>query len=430
MENPMTDDKRLSNVTPITDALWARWKQLIDDEGRGIAAIRANRLEQGRIAKELRDLYPSNVEFGNECNRHAFLANKSQQEISDLIWLASLTDVARGNLWHEFPEVTSAEWLRRKTREKFGADYLYDVSSTEPSVDAPSIPSSPESSPASADTAESDLAPEQKVGNQESGSVLTKRSALAHIQRGEELASVFRSEKARTMLGNFPKQRGGKYILSLVLEALDAGLIPPNDLQPHQPTLSLLFPLAPIGFVRSYRLDNPKLRPQIRKMLDTMIACRPKLLAEPHRIREILADYEAEQKAKIRAEVDSKRRNDAIAQLVSGQQELIMFGTTVWPRLDDKQGPYDYDQIRAAIWTFRDQLAWNKITNDNSPGSIGIRIRLSMKWYNEYLMRVDPLRESPCRRVFNLVFWLSKLYEAAPDAECKWPAYPTAEAEW
>jgi hypothetical protein len=55
-----------------------------------------------------------------------------------------------------------------------------------------------------------------------------------------------------------------------------------------------------------------------------------------------------------------------------------MFGRVVWPRLDNLQGEYDYDQIRAAIWTFRDLDNWNRqIKTDNRVGSRAIRIRLT-----------------------------------------------------
>ena len=42
----------------------------------------------------------------------------------------------------------------------------------------------------------------------------------------------------------------------------------------------------------------------------------------------------------------------------------MMFGQTVWPRLDIRQGDYDYDQVRAAIWTFRDYESWNQMAKE------------------------------------------------------------------
>ena len=289
---------------------------------------------------------------------------------------------------------------------------------------------SAESSDASAPAAKSDEQPPEKPPEQ-SPPKLTSRSPLLHIPRGEELTAVFLGKKTRTMLGKLYHQHGGKQIITLVLEALDAGLIGPNHLESHEPTLMLLFPSAPVGFARQFRLDNYKQRKQIHELLAKMKACRDQLLAQPERMREILAEYDAAQNAKAKIEIDNNRRNEALARLPSAEQELVMFGRMVWPRVDNLQGEYDYDQIRAAIWTFRDLDNWNRqIETDNRVGSRAIRIRLTCKWLNEYLIRHDPRRENPMRRILGLIQWLSKLMELAPEAECKWPPYPSTEAEW
>jgi hypothetical protein len=160
-----------------------------------------------------------------------------------------------------------------------------------------------------------------------------------------------------------------------------------------------------------------------------MIACRDKLIANPDKMLDILNAHAAEQKAAERAQEAESKRQAAVAALATGQGEIVMYGATLWPRLDNRQGEYDYDQVRAAVWTFRDLDNWNRqIANDNGVGSRGIRIRLSTKWYSEYLIRNG--RDNPIRRIFTLVHHITRLMEAAPDAPCKWPPYPTAEAEW
>jgi hypothetical protein len=58
------------------------------------------------------------------------------------MWLASLTDSARENLWAEFPDVTSHERLRKNARDKFGAEY--GLPSTHMCVDTSNPPSAPE----------------------------------------------------------------------------------------------------------------------------------------------------------------------------------------------------------------------------------------------------------------------------------------------
>jgi hypothetical protein len=111
----------------------------------------------------------------------------------------------------------------------------------------------------------------------------------------------------------------------------------------------------------------------------------------------------------------------------SVEQEIVFYGTRLWPRLPTAT-QYDYDQIRAAVWTFKDFHSWNMTTNDTAPGSIALRTRFLVKWFSVYLIRING-RENPMARIFNLMKWLSSLYEQAPDAECKWPMHPHAEAD-
>jgi hypothetical protein len=422
-------DNKLSNVTPITDALWARWKKLAAEEDRGIAALRANRLDQGRIAKELRDLYPSNIEFGAECNKR--FPNLSHQRINDLIWFGSLTDGARDNLWNEFPEITNVTWLREKVRTMFGVDY--GLPSAKALADEPSPPQPPQTT---ASEPKTDEPPENKPQNDRPAEIqpqndrqITERIGFHDAPLAAELYAVF-LPKTRTTLTKLWKSRGGKQAWDLIVTAYNAGLVVPNNLNAHEPTLALLFPTGPTGFMRQYQLDNHKQRGFIRDvLLPKMIICRGQLLAQPERIREILNAYDRMQAEKQRTEQLDKTREQALNTMLPGQEELTVYGVTVWPRLDVLHGSYDYDQIRTACWTFKDLLAWNLTTNDANPGSIGIKIRLSTKWYSEYLIRNNN-RENPVRSIFGLIFWLSKLYENAPEAACKWPQYPHVECEW
>jgi hypothetical protein len=225
--------------------------------------------------------------------------------------------------------------------------------------------------------------------------------------------------------------RGGRKIWELILEAIDLGLVPINDACISTTCLRVLVPGASSrGFCSQFNLLNPRDRMEIRDQLfPIMVARRERILAEPHRIGEIVTEYCNEMHAKAKTEAQEKQRQEAVATLAPGQSELMMFGKTVWPRLDDRQGAYDYDQIRAAIWTFRDLDNWNRqIEKDNGAGSRAIRIRLSTKWYGEYVIRNG--RDSPMRAIFGLVHWMSRLMETNPDGQCKWPAYPTSEAEW
>ena len=68
------------------------------------------------------------------------------------------------------------------------------------------------------------------------------------------------------------------------------------------------------------------------------------------------------------------------------QREVIMFGARLWPRVEHQFGTYDYDQICAAIWYFRDLDGWVQGSiSGKTPGSRAIIARLSTRWPQEYI---------------------------------------------
>ena len=258
--------------------------------------------------------------------------------------------------------------------------------------------------------------------------LLTQRSGFHDAPRAEEIAAVFKHRHTRATLSHVWQGRGGKQIWELIVTALDAGLIMSTDKSVHAPTMALLLPSCSVSFTKQYDLSNQKVRTHVRDIvLPSMIACRDKLVAEPDRIREILSDHEKAQRGQQQAAVVAKKRAVAVAALPGAEQELMMFGQPVWPRIDISQGEYDYDQVRAAIWTFRDYESWNQMAKENI-GSHALRIRNSLRYLGEYLQRTD--RDNPMAKILSLMIWFSYLMEKNPAAPCKWPHYPHNEGQW
>jgi len=404
-----------TSLSALADRYRAAYRRIEQNRGEWIA----DTLVMAEVLHEARERFPNDIEFSvwivqngldfhNKDDRAALINMQRNRTISEIV----LEETARTSpqlIWREeiMPRLLSAK------------------------KPLPFESSPPESTTTSPDSPKIEEQPSEPAQIKCESPKLDHRSTFYEAPRSQEVADVFTEKDTRATLGRVWKSHAGKQIWDMILTAIDNGLCVRTERAFKNPTLGLLFPTGPSSFTRVYLLDNLKQRKHVRDvLLPQMIACKDQLLAEPERMREILSSHSATQQAKVQAEVRNQQRQQAIRTMAATEQELMMFGVPVWPRLDDRQGAYDYDQIRAAIWTFRDLLSWNKITNDNSPASIGIRMRLSMKWYNEYLIRTDPRRENPMRRIFSLLFWLSKLYEDAPEAECKWPHYPTAEAEW
>jgi hypothetical protein len=260
-----------------------------------------------------------------------------------------------------------------------------------------------------------------------------RHSVLSALPRGKQIASLFHVQKTRSLIGKICKGKtnsSGYKILELIHLSIDAGLLTENDFGFSTPSLCLLFPKCPKNYANRFDLTRTDHRKLIADtILPAMIACRDQLLTTPENIAAILADYEQRQRQETVAEKLAVQREKAVATLKAGECEIVMFGKTLWPRLDDLQGEYDYDQLRAAVWTFKDWNTWNQqIVADNGVNSRAIRIRLSTKWCSEYLIRHG--RDNPVRKIILLIQLISRLMETAPEAECRWPPHPTSEAEW
>lgn len=254
-------------------------------------------------------------------------------------------------------------------------------------------------------------------------------TAYSNAPRAEELAALFDNKDGRGVLAKIWCGPGGKKVWKLLLTAVDAGLLISNSNTSDIPNLRVLFPLMPSrGYASQFNLLDFRQCERVRDViLPAMIACRDKLFANPEHTQQIVAAYLQEQRGQQQQAVVAEKRAVAVQRLPVAEQELVMFGQTVWPRIDNGQGEYDYDQVRAAIWTFRDYEAWNQIAKEEV-GSFALRIRNSLRYLREYMYRTD--RNNPMNKIFALVIWFSHLMEKNPTAECKWPHYPHIEGQW
>jgi hypothetical protein len=373
--------------------------------------------------REARERFQSNNAFGHWLVDEAI--GLSENDRACLIKMGEEPEIFRGILIEQ-TDALHANTIYRKYESRFGID---SKTTTEPAK-----PSEPPEVPVVAEKTETPPTSEAPVlvgtPDAKSAQPLKRTSPLFNLPRADEIAAIFLDANTRSLIGKAVKSRGGKAIWELVLTALDGGLLAPNSREFRVLTLNLLFPSATRGYVTRFDLTNQAQRKEIAtKLLPAMIACRDQLFADPGNVQQIIEGYYKQRADETKAAAEEARIAKAMATLASGQQELRMFGKILWPRLDPGQGEYDYDQIRCAIWTFHDLDTWNEQVNgDNGVASRAIRIRLSTKWYSEYLLRNG--RDNQMRVVFRLVSYLTRLFEHNPQGECKMPIYPLKEAEW
>ena len=204
--------------------------------------------------------------------------------------------------------------------------------------------------------------------------IAVERSTYASAPRAEEIAKRFQNARGRDILAKVWTKHGtGKKIWDMLIVAYDAGLLVPNDTVLKFPTLRLLFPLAPNKYSMQFNLfDKKQLAHVSETILPAMIACKDQLLADPERTQEIVNEYLKTKQVQQKQAVIIKKHAVAVKAMAVTEQELVMFGHPVWPRLDTSQGEYDYDQVRAAIWFFREYQEVNVLAKENIK-SLGMR---------------------------------------------------------
>lgn len=109
---------------------------------------------------------------------------------------------------------------------------------------------------------------------------------------------------------------------------------------------------------------------------------------------------------------------------------VVMYGTQLWPAKETRYGEYSFNQVRAAVWMFRDTLSW--LGDKSSPASRAIMARLSIRWPYEFIgiQAGDHDTKRRIRKVYEIFQLLTRLYEDNPTGECIIPPTPTRESEW
>ena len=257
----------------------------------------------------------------------------------------------------------------------------------------------------------------------DSGNTLDRRNAFFGLPRGGEVHAIYGGKGERLSIAKATKRKGGDDLWALVLAALDAGLLIANSInrdgKDNKLALRTLFPWMPRhhSYSRRFDLRNERDRATIRNdILPVAIPNKDKVMANPDLLETLV--YQERQR-RINQEIADK----ALANLGPHEQQIIMFGKRYWPRPDDKSGSYDYDQIVTAVCWFR-HLNDSMFRSD--PHSRAIMIRHSTKWISDFVQRrvkVSDIRWE-LKLVIGLVNSLATAMEFAPDADCRFPAYP------
>jgi hypothetical protein len=264
---------------------------------------------------------------------------------------------------------------------------------------------------------------------------LSSRNPLRNLPRAGEIWDVYRNNETKAELVKAMAKRGSGELWELILAALDNGFLKQNSVSNRGGfVLRMLFPKTPPrGEFSTINLSNARTREFAKKVImPTAIACREQILAEPQRAEEICNEYRRKQQQKKHSQTEQVKRTVALSKLSANQQEIIAYGQTLWPYEPNGVNDYDWDQVRAACWYFLNLQSCLSISTDNSPGSVALTIRTSIKYLLEYCsFREKGLGKA--RDVIRLVKHITFLWDANPEGRCSWPHFPVLsgiEGKW
>jgi hypothetical protein len=269
--------------------------------------------------------------------------------------------------------------------------------------------------------------PEESARGRQPVDDLPRNHPFFGFARGAEVAAIYRRIHQKRSISDTVKKRGNSDLWSLILEALDAGLLYPNDVNTTKARplmLRSIFPWLPKCDPdwMHFHLSDSRTRKLIHdEILPLAIANKDEVMRHPKRLKEL---FDRERKRRQQAELAEK----SLALLKPGEFRVIMYGEQLWPRLNEKIGVYDYEQLGIAVATFRDLV--NRFHGDSN--SIAIHIRDSIKWLRFYVTKTLGHTNDNClkiRRVFQLITHLSLLLGNNPEGECRLPPTPVIEEQ-
>jgi hypothetical protein len=224
------------------------------------------------------------------------------------------------------------------------------------------------------------------------------------------------------MIGKAVRNRGGSSIWKLILEALDNGFLIPNNISINRCSLRILFPLASSKFCSQFDLTKNEDRKRVTESLwPAALANRDAIIAAPEQLGEIIKTHYEQHRQKQEEEAATRRLEAARAEMRAGQTEVIMFGDRYWPivNIAHPDLAYSYEELRVAVWTFKELYSLCEMSQDNLPKAIGVRIRLAIKFLNGYLQQ----------KVMNLLVDLTRSLEKNPEGEQRPPLMPNVDRE-
>jgi hypothetical protein len=367
-------------------------------------------LEIAAVLSEAREKFPADREFSHWLVDNG-MDDFTPNDRAALINMGKQMQVLRDVLIEQREQVLP-NTIWQKSRARFQIDLKPDSSESESPLP-----------PISAPTPVVSEKPPVENTVKQSSVPLPARSPFKKLPRGDEVYHIYRSSKSRGEIAKAAQLKGvGKRMWQLILTCMDQGFLTPTDAEISVMTLRVLFPNSDRSYRDGFHLvSKPSLDHIENVLMPAAIANRERVIAEPHNLGSIVKEHQEKQAAIAKRE----KLKTEIKKLPSNEQEVTMYGVTLWP-INNRFGTYNYDQLSTAIWSFNDLDTW--IQPNQSPESRAICIRHSLRWNLAFLKRNYSDEEGlRMRKVYTLIGALATLMATNPDGECKSPPSPKIE---
>lgn len=221
--------------------------------------------------------------------------------------------------------------------------------------------------------------------------------------RGEEVNTWISSTRVKKAIARALKQPYGNDLWGLILTSLDSGILARSidvlNGKGYKISLSLLIHRCDKSVEEAYNLTSVEHLQEIRDLvLPAVIESKSLVLKNPQQLGRIINKYRV-----------SKNATPIQRSLKPGEEEIIMFGRTVWPTMNDL---YSYSHTLHAVWQFERH---RKVIS--SP----VNIRFITRPF-EHLAIEESI--STLKSVIDLVHHLCGLMEENPTGICQAPPEP------
>jgi hypothetical protein len=219
--------------------------------------------------------------------------------------------------------------------------------------------------------------------------------------------------QSRSALATIVSKRGGRAIWDLLVEAIKLGYYGPPSAGNERANLRMILPwVLPGRHAESINLKNDADRRYVRDIIFPALADHPELQDHPGDFDKVVAQRKHKIEQKLRDTRQMEHHAEVVAkhQFQLGEQEVIAYGTPIWPR--DRDPGYTYEELKHACW-YANFFLSSIAHRDWAVESTGMMGRHLIKW----LGPVAPGTVKAIKEIFSL-------YELNPNGECKFPMTP------